>query len=391
MTSTEESTPPPPRAVPAQRTGTDPELDRIAGRIRALAQRGRADGSDTRVLDRVVEDLERGGATLAGTDLVAAYPPEVLLPDATARGRSTLEGWLGVARDVLVFAPIALTWWRLRGALSAYQASRSEEPFLLGWARGFPQGSPAEATTVTLGTSALHVTLLILVVVALTLAVHALHQNRERNLSREQERHELAAELALATFLLATPARPAGKPLDSRSADRLAAQLNAGTQQLETALRRTSEEIQAVLETGPGSRIQTALDGWTKTVDELTRLIRALTPPSQLAQDLIRIREQTAEDEAKLRAAIETLVGDLRRAQEATGQEIHRHDLAVAAVRELARSLGETLMVFTERAENLVDSTRGIWQLVDRLDTRSGQLPPAGLDNADPPPYRGRP
>ncbi|KOV61839.1 hypothetical protein [Streptomyces sp. MMG1121] len=390
MTSTEEATPPPPGSVPGQRSGTDPELDQIARRIRALADRGRADGSDTRVLNRVVTDLERGGATLAGTDLVSAYPPEVLLPDAPAKGRGALEGWLGVARDVLVFAPIALTWWRLRGALDAYEATRSEDPFLLGWARGFPQGHPAEATTVTLGTSALHVTLLILVVVALTLALHALQRSRERHLSREEERGRLGAELALATFLLATPARPAGKPLDSRSADRLAAQLNAGTQQLESALRRTSEEITAVLETGPGSRIQTALDGWTKTVDELTRLIRALTPPSELAQEMIRIREQTAEDEAKLRAAIETLVADLRRAQEATGHEIHRHDVAVAAVRELARSLGETLLVFTERTENLVDSTRGIWQLVDRLESRTGHLPSGGLDNADPPPYRGR-
>ncbi|MGV4985971.1 hypothetical protein ACWC0C_06195 [Streptomyces sp. NPDC001709] len=388
MTSTEEATPPNPASVPAQRTGTDPQLDRVAGRIRDLAGRARDDGSDTRVLDHVVADLERGGATLAGTDLVAAYPPEVLLPDAPSKGRGTLEGWLGVARDVLVFAPIALTWWRLRGALAAYDATRSEDPFLLGWARGFPQGHPPEPTTVTLGTSALHVTLLILAVVVLTLALHALQRSRERRLSREEERGQLATELALATFLLSTPARPAGKPLDSRSAEKLASQLNAGTEALQLALHRTSQEITAALETGPASRIQSALDGWTKTVDELTRMIRALTPPNQLAQELIRLREQTAEDEAKLRAAIETLVADLRRAQETTGQEIHRHDQAVAAVRDLARSLGETLLVFTERAENLVDSTRGIWQLVDRLDSR---LPSGGLDNADPPPYRGRP
>lgn len=389
MTSTEEATPSTTGAVPPPRAGTDPELGHIAVRIGALAERGRTDGSDTRVLDRVVADLERGGATLAGTDLVTAYPPEVLLPDAPVKGGATLEGWLGVTRDVLVFAPIALTWWRLRDALDAYRADPGEDAFLLGWARGFPQGSPPEPTTVTLGTSAVHVTLLILAVAVLTLAVHALQRNRDRRLSRAEERRQLAAELALATFLLATPARPVGRPLDNRSAERLAAQLNAGTQQLESALRRTSEEITAVLETGPGSRIQTALDGWTATVDELTRLIRALTPPGQLAQDLIQIHEQTAEGEARLRAAIETLAGDLRRAQDATGQEIHRHDLAVAAVRDLARGLGEALLVFTERTENLVDSTRGIWQLVDRLDSRNGHLPPGGLDNADPPPHGG--
>ncbi|MGB9995494.1 hypothetical protein ACPMJQ_13015 [Streptomyces pseudogriseolus] len=389
MTSTEEATPSTTGTVPQPRAGTDPELGHVAARIGALAERGRAEGADTRVLDRIVADLERGGATLAGTDLVTAYPPEVLLPDAPVKGRTTLEGWLGVTRDVLVFAPIALTWWRLRDALDAYRADPGEDAFLLGWARGFPQGSSSESTTVTLGTSAVHVTLLILAVAVLTLGVHALQRNRERQLSRAGERRQLATELALATFLLATPGRPAGKPLDSRSAERLAAQLNAGTQQLESALRRTSEEITAVLETGPGSRIQTALDGWTATVDELKGLIRALTPPGQLAEDLVRIREQTAADEARLRTAIETLAGDLRRAQEATGQEIHRHDLAVAAVRDLARGLGETLVVLTERTEHLVDSTRAIWQLVDRLDRRDGPLPPLGLDNADPPPHGG--
>lgn len=367
------------------------ELTRTADRIRALGARPRAAGTDTRVLDRIADDLAAGGVTLAGTDLVTAYPPEVLLPDAPLRRWHEAESWIGVVRDVLVFAPVALTWWRLRDALHAYDATRSEDPFLLGWARGFPEGSPPAPTTVTLGTSAVHVTLLIVLVVALTLGLHTVQHLRERRLSHEDERRELAGELALATFLLAAPAaRPAGKPLDSAGADRLAAQILASTVNLETALRRTSEEIVNVLETGPASRIQTALDGWTRTVDELKSLIRSLTVPGELAQDLIRIRQQTAEDEAKLRAALDALVADLRHAHEITGREIHRHDLAVAAVRDLAQQLGSALQVFSERTGNVVESTRGIWQVVDRLDGAGGNgrvraHPPA---NADMPPPR---
>lgn len=376
MTSTEEAATAPRTTVPGPRSGAAPELADVADRLRALAERGRADGTDTRVLDRVVQDLEAGGATLTGSDLVTAYPPDVLLPDAPLKTWTAVESWLGVLRDVLVFAPIALTWWRLRDALAAYDTQQSRDPFLLGWARGFPAGNPPERTTVTLGTSAIHVTLLIVLVVALTLVLHMVQRSREKRLSRDDERQQLAAELTLATFLLATPAaRPAGKPLDNRSADRLGAQLNASTEQLQSALRRASEEIVTVLESGPGSRMQTALDGWTKTVDELTKLVRTLTLPSELAQDLIRIRQETARDEERLRASLDALVTDLRGAQETAGQEIHRHDLAVASVRELARNLGESLVVFTERAENLVDSTRAIWELVDRLDP--------------PPPYRG--
>jgi hypothetical protein len=375
MTSTEEAATAPRTTVPGPRSGAAPELADVADRLRALAERGRADGTDTRVLDRVVQDLEAGGATLAGSDLVTAYPPDVLLPDAPLKTWTAVESWLGVLRDVLVFAPIALTWWRLRDALAAYDTQQSQDPFLLGWARGFPTGNPPDRTTVTLGTSAIHVTLLIVLVVALTLVLHMVQRSREKRLSRDDERQQLAAELTLATFLLATPAaRPAGKPLDNRSADRLGAQLNASTEQLQSALRRASEEIVTVLESGPGSRMQTALDGWTKTVDELTKLVRTLTLPSELAQDLIRIRQETARDEERLRASLDALVTDLRGAQETAGQEIHRHDLAVASVRELARNLGESLVVFTERAENLVDSTRAIWELVDRLDP--------------PPPYR---
>jgi hypothetical protein len=373
------ATVPAPRSAPGPGSGTG--LGDVAGRIRALADRARVDGTDTSVLDLVAHDLDTGGVTLAGTDLVVAYPPEVLLPDAQSKRWPTVEGWLGVLRDVLVFAPIALTWWRLQDALDAYDEQRSTDPFLLGWARGFPKGTPPEPTTVTLGTSAVHVTLLIVLVAALTIGLHILQNIREKQLSREEDRGRLATDLALATFLLAAPAaRPAGKPLDNGSADRLAAQLLASTVNLESALRRTSEEIVTVLETGPGSRIQTALDGWTQSVDELTSLVRSLLPPNELAQELIRVRELTAREGEQLRSALDALVTDLRRAQETTGQEIHRHDLAVAAVRELAQRLGDSLLVFTERAENLVDSTHSMWQLVDRLENGNGHR-----RNADPP------
>ncbi|KKD06689.1 hypothetical protein [Streptomyces sp. WM6386] len=371
------ATVPAPRSAPGPGTG----LGDVAARIRTLADRARADGTDTSVLDLVADDLDTGGVTLAGADLVVAYPPQVLLPDAQPKRWPSVEGWLGVLRDVLVFAPIALTWWRLRDALDAYDDQKSSDPFLLGWARGFPKGNPAEPTTVTLGTSAVHVTLLIVLVVALTIGLHVLQNIREKQLSREEERARLATELARATFLLAAPAaRPAGKPLDNGSADRLAAQLLASTVNLESALRRTSEEIVTVLETGPGSRIQTALDGWTQSVDELTGLVRSLLPPNELARELIRVRELTVREGEQLRSTLDAFVTDLRRAQEATGQEIHRHDLAVAAVRELAQRLGDSLLVFTQRADNLVDSTHSMWQLVDQLELLNGHR-----RNADPP------
>ncbi|NNN37601.1 hypothetical protein HLK59_46235 [Streptomyces sp. S3(2020)] len=371
------ATVPAPRSAPGPGTG----LGGVAGRIRAVADRARADGTDTSVLDLLADDLDTGGVTLAGADLVVAYPPEVLLPDARPKRWPAVEGWLGVLRDVLVFVPIALTWWRLQDALDAYDDQKSTDPFLLGWARGFPKGDPAEPTTVTLGTSAVHVTLLVVLVVALTIGLHVLQTIREKQLSREEDRGRLATDLALATFLLAAPAaRPAGRPLDNGSADRLAAQLLASTVNLESALRRTSEEIVTVLETGPGSRIQTALDGWTQSVDELTGLVRSLLPPNELARELIRVRELTAREGEQLRSTLDALVTDLRRVQETTGQEIHRHDLAVAAVRELAQRLGDSLLVFTQRADNLVDSTRSMWQIVDRLELLNGHR-----RNADPP------
>ncbi|MDQ0598162.1 hypothetical protein QF037_002507 [Streptomyces canus] len=381
--------------VPAPRSAPGTGLGDVAREIRAFAAVARADGTDPLVLDLIADDLDTGGVTLAGTDLVVAYPPEVLLPDAPPKRWSSVEGWLGVLRDVLVFAPIALTWWRLQDALDAYDAQQSTDPFLLGWARGFPHGTPPEPTTVTLGTSAIHVTLFIVLVVALTLGLHILQNIREKQLSREADRGRLGTQLALATLLLAAPAaRPAGKPLDNSSADRLAAQLLASSVNLETALRRTSEEIVTVLETGPGSRIQTSLDGWTQTVAELTQLVRSLIPPSELARELITIREQTAREGEQLRSALDALVTDLRRVQETTGQEIHRHDLAVAAVRELAQRLGDSLMVFTERAENLVDSTHSMWQVVDRLESSNGHRrnadPPRG-GGYGPPPGGGRP
>ncbi|MGW7005234.1 hypothetical protein ACWGCW_21115 [Streptomyces sp. NPDC054933] len=374
-------------------SGAEPELADVARRIRALATAARDDGTDTRLLERLADDLDAGGAALAGSDLLTAYPPAVLLPDAPPRIWTALEGWVTVVRDVLVFAPIALTWWRLRDALTAYQRQNTQDTFLLAWARGFPEGSPPGPTTTTLGSSAAQVTLLIVLVVLLTLLLHLVHRSQEVRLSRETERQQLATDLALATLLLSAPPTPSGKPLDDRALRKLAVQLGTSTSQLESALLRASQEIVSVLETGPGSKLRTSLDAWTAAAAHLSQLAESLTVPGEMVQDLIRLRRETAEDGQRLRTALDALVTSLRQTQEATGQEIHRHDLAVASVRELARNLGEALLVFSQRTENLVDSTRSIWQVVDRLDQHDRQWPPPRLDNADPPPpaYRSGP
>ncbi|MEU6232491.1 hypothetical protein [Kitasatospora sp. NPDC047058] len=340
------------------------ELGGIAGRIRRTASPG-----GIPVVDLIADELEAGGTALAGVDLVRAYPAEVLLPDPPTRQWHGAEGWLSVLRDVLVFAPIGLMWWRLGSALSAYRDSPGGDQFLLAWTKGFPKAGSATATTATLGDAAFQIVLLIAAVVVLTLVVHLL-RSRRTGPALDRRRQLLSADLALVTFLLATRLPAPTAPVDARRLHGVAERVAASTTQLESALRRTAEEITAALDSGPASRLQGALDSWNTAAAGLTRAAESLTTPSRTFEAFLALREELARDEVRLRAALENLVAELRRTQEISGDEIHRHDLAVAAVRDLAQTLGEAVQVFTERTEYLIDSTRSIWQLVERIDSR---------------------
>ncbi len=118
-----------------EREGTAQEIGRLADEV---AARDAAVGTLLRRLAEAVRQRK--------PDEVRGYT-SVIDPRAIAEllvgGRSTLFALLEVARNVLVFAPIAVTWYGLSTASYAYGKLLGEKPdlvtrpFLLLWEEGF--------------------------------------------------------------------------------------------------------------------------------------------------------------------------------------------------------------------------------------------------------------
>lgn len=91
----------------------------------------------------IAEGLQRADAVRQGRHDEAKGYAAAIDPRATAETitgqRSPIWGFLDVARNVLVFAPIAVTWYGLATATDAYakllaqQPDLMSRPFLLLW------------------------------------------------------------------------------------------------------------------------------------------------------------------------------------------------------------------------------------------------------------------
>ncbi|MGH2378355.1 MAG: hypothetical protein ACRDGT_07745 [Candidatus Limnocylindria bacterium] len=118
------------------------ERQRVADSVAQLAAEVQPhDAAIAVVLERLAEAVVLGRADEAKA-YAAAVDPRGAAEIITSR-RHPIWGFLEVARNVLVFAPIAVTWYGLATATTAYallleqQPELSNQPFLLLWERGF--------------------------------------------------------------------------------------------------------------------------------------------------------------------------------------------------------------------------------------------------------------
>src|SRR5258708_704018 len=107
-------------------------LDAVADRLDTYLPRCGPTGAS--VVGGLTAELRKGGASLSGTDLATAYPAHSLLADPAGSGR--LLRWVEILRDVLLFAPVAFTWFRLSEALDGYKRSGTTESFFTAWQDG---------------------------------------------------------------------------------------------------------------------------------------------------------------------------------------------------------------------------------------------------------------
>jgi hypothetical protein len=200
------------------------ERSQTAAECEVLAAEARKyDKAVATLLQRLADAIRRGDR-----DEIRGYAGAVD-PQATAEllvgKRSWIWGVFEVLRNVLVFAPIAVTWYGLSVAAPAYanlltqRPELASKPFLLLWEQGF-EGAPG---VLTFGAVAATDATLIVILIVLSLAVHFRADIRDvatrtRALLRESEiRGLLGHATSLATSEL--PETGADALLDQMAAE----------------------------------------------------------------------------------------------------------------------------------------------------------------------------
>ena len=303
----------------------DERLMRISERFGRYADEAErhARGTDATgpvLLRRLADDLHpASGRPLAGTDLVAAYPAEALLPEpAPSRALELVLFWARMLRDVLVFAPILVTWLKLHEALNAYGRAGSEASFLLGWqagsfrpdhiARGVQDFDP-------LSTTAMWVVVIVAVVIVFAMAVN-MCENRLDRPRFEDERAQITQDLALASHLLAasgTDDRPTYRDLRA-----LVGTMESTVGGLIGRLSSTAEEIRTALENSTGQRIEEAIRTWIEKSEALERAIASMQAPAETLEAFRALQADIAAGQRELRGELEGLVRQVERAAIAT-------------------------------------------------------------------------
>jgi hypothetical protein len=157
------------KVVPPRAT----ERQRVADSVAQLASEAQPhDAAVAVVLERLAEAVVLGRADEAKA-YAAAVDPRAAAEIITGR-RNPIWAILEVARNVLVFAPIAVTWAGLSTATSAYAAllaerpELSDRPFLLLWEQGFH----GVGNSIIFSTLATIDAVLIGLLIVLSLAIH---------------------------------------------------------------------------------------------------------------------------------------------------------------------------------------------------------------------------
>ncbi len=184
----------------SERQRVSSEIGELAGEVRVH------DAGIALLLDRLAEAVKLGRPDDA-RGYAAAIDPRAAAEAITAH-RSPIWAMLEIARNVLVFAPIALTWYGLSTATDAYaqlltkQPELSDRPFLLLWEQGFAGVGHSIIFSTLAGIDASLIGLLIV----LTLAIHLRADIRDARTRAETllKESQIRATIAHATSLAAS-------------------------------------------------------------------------------------------------------------------------------------------------------------------------------------------
>lgn len=154
-------------------------------------------------------------------------------------------------RNVLVLAPILLTWFALFEASRSYNRYITAHPddirlpFLLLWQRGFGGESGILATSFS--TVAIIDALIIAFIIALTYYSHGRREEHEDSISTTAMSFQVSLDNVLAEATVALAPDRAGRPaMLARSVDRMADRFDVNSQELLTRLKVEHDRLDAI-------------------------------------------------------------------------------------------------------------------------------------------------
>ncbi|MFD6417259.1 hypothetical protein [Streptomyces sp. NPDC060194] len=336
-----------------------PDLLAAAHDLQQLARQSPS-RTGRKVLSGLAGDAALNARALVGVDLNEVYPPRLLVPDAPPRYRNRI-GWLGVLRDVFVFAPIVLTWLSL---LEAFRDYSEGETFLDQWRDGF--GVWAVGAVVVL----------ILLVMLITVALHWLRLRDRQISSNAKLRQRISELLVVITAEIARPVETPTGPAPSGVLVRTAAEITEATDRLRTVLNDTAERLEKIFGPGPESGFTTALNGWTASASSLERMGKSLTVPHKLVQDFAAMRAALKEDEAATLQTLKDLIAELTHATDTSAESGRNHVVVSEVVIGFSRQLNQSLDRFVDRSELLDRYMQHMAVTLNRLDPRLAQSAP---------------
>ncbi|MFF5498689.1 hypothetical protein [Streptomyces aquilus] len=361
--ATHQPAPPAPEPSAALRAAAD--------RLTELAGECPAESTGRSVLTWIADDARAGGRALSGVNLLHAYPPDALVPDAEPR-HSGLIAVVSTARDVSVFLPIVLTWLSLWFAFRDFEDSAKGTNFLRLWASGFG------------GTAVLLVVLLIAGVVLATMWLQRLEWAAQHEASRERLRTRIAGQLTVLTMELSKHAVLEAQVVPAGQLVGIARDITRSTAELSRTLSDSADRMEKIFAPGPEGRFVTALDQWTRSAGELGEMGRSLTVPHQLLRDFAKMRDDLRGDEQSTRESLTRLLAELRRAA-GSSQEANRVHATVAdEVTETTRRVGEAMGVLNDNSERMYAYMDALERVLALLQT--GGSGPAPMSNSGGPP-----
>lgn len=304
---------------------------------------------------------------LSGLNAAALVPDR--RPGPIAAGAVSV---LSLLRDVLVFAPIAYTWWSLHQTLTAYHRDTAGTSFFAGWAAGHFAGAAGPIRVSPLGHVAAFIVLLVLVIIALTVLAHVLDGLIARACDQSAVRLQLdpmlaesavAARIGGASALGGIGAGIGAGGRMSREARELGEQVAGNIAELGKTMGVLNTSIQATVQQDPRQEFAKSMTTWIQTAEALRKATETLAVPAEELRKLLNAQHQLTEAQQRFATMTENLIAQLGGGTQALMQAAHLERGVLTDVGRVMQLLGNTL----EQLEHRVGALRGGLDGVTRI------------------------